>query len=76
MLSELGLASDAARSLTVISIGAGAMIMSHANDSYFWVVSRFSGISTTTAFKTHSMATLVQGITAMIFVYFLSVIVI
>ncbi len=72
MLSELGLASDFGRALTVISIGAGAMIMSHANDSYFWVVSQFSGLEPTTAYKTHSLATLVQGITSIIVIYILT----
>jgi len=76
MLGDLGLASGAARALTVISIGAGAMIMSHANDSYFWVVSQFSGLDTSTAYKTHSLATLIQGVTAMVFVYLLSLIVV
>ena len=76
MLNELGLASDSARALTVISIGAGAMIMSHANDSYFWVVSQFSGLDTTTAYKTHSMATLIQGLTAMVFIFLLSLVVV
>ncbi len=72
MLPELGLASEAARALTVISIGAGAMILSHANDSYFWVVSQFSGLDTTTAYKTHSIATLIQGITSIIIIFVLS----
>ncbi len=72
MLPELGLASEAARALTVISIGAGAMILSHANDSYFWVVSQFSGLDTTTAYKTHSIATLIQGITSIIIIFALS----
>ena len=76
ILADLGLASDAARALTVISIGAGGMIMSHANDSYFWVVSQFSGLDTTTAYKTHSLATLVQGITSIICVFLLSLVVI
>jgi len=72
MLPELGLASETARALTVISIGAGAMILSHANDSYFWVVSQFSGLDTTTAFKTHSLATLIQGITSIIIIFIIS----
>jgi len=33
-----------ALSLLVLAIGAGAMVVSHANDSYFWVVSQFSGL--------------------------------
>ena len=72
VLSELGLASDTARALTVISIGAGAMIMSHANDSYFWVVSQFSGLDTATAYKTHSMATIVQGVVSIACIFILS----
>lgn len=44
------------------------MTISHANDSYFWVVSQFSNLDTTTAYKTHSMATLVQGLITIIFV--------
>ena len=38
MLTSIGLASPALIALTVIAIGAGAMTVSHANDSYFWVV--------------------------------------
>lgn len=72
MLSELGLASEIARALTVMSIGAGALIVSHANDSYFWVVSQFSGLDASTMYKTHSMATIIQGITGMIVIFILS----
>ena len=75
MLVDLGLSSESARALTVISIGAGAMIISHANDSYFWVVSQFSGMDTTTAYKSYSLATLVQGVTSIVFVYILTMIV-
>jgi GntP family gluconate:H+ symporter len=42
MVDSLGLGSDIGRTLTVMAIGAGAMTVSHANDSFFWVVSRFS----------------------------------
>ncbi|MCE5250785.1 GntP family permease [bacterium] len=72
MLADLGLASDAGRALAVVAIGSGAMIMSHANDSYFWVVSQFSGLDPATAYKTHSMATIVQGVTSIMVVYAVS----
>ena len=40
--SALGLDLSVRRpALTVIAIGAGAMTVSHANDSYFWVVTNF-----------------------------------
>lgn len=49
--------------LAVMAIGAGSMVVSHVNDSYFWVVSQFSGMSVTTAYRAQTAATLVQGVT-------------
>lgn len=72
MLSSLGLDSFYGASLAVMATGAGAMTVSHANDSYFWVVTQFSGIDVGTGYRTHTLATLVQGITAMIFVWLVS----
>jgi GntP family gluconate:H+ symporter len=42
-------------------MGAGSMMVSHANDSYFWAISRFSGISSNTTLKVYSTATIVMG---------------
>ncbi|HPE35871.1 MAG TPA: GntP family permease [Spirochaetales bacterium] len=60
MMATMGL--DPA--LAVVAIGAGSMVVSHANDSYFWVVSQFSGMSVQTAYKAYSSATAVEGIVA------------
>jgi gluconate:H+ symporter, GntP family len=49
--------------LTVLAIGAGSMTVSHANDSYFWVVTQFSGMEVPVAYKTYTSATLVLGLT-------------
>ena len=68
LLQTLGL--DPA--LTVIAIGAGSMVVSHANDSYFWVVSQFSGMPVTTAYKAYSSATAVEGIVAFCMVAIMS----
>jgi len=76
LLPELGLDSEMGRVLTVMAIGAGAMVVSHANDSFFWVVSQFSRMNVSLAYRAHTMATLVQGITAMIFIYILSLVLI
>lgn len=54
--------------LTVMAIGCGAMVVSHVNDSYFWVVSQFSKMNLTTAYRAQTLATLVQGITGIIVV--------
>lgn len=74
MLNQLGLDSEMGRVLTVMAIGAGAMTVSHANDSFFWVVSQFSRMSVGLAYRAQTVATLVQGITSMVAVYILSLI--
>ena len=61
LLEPLGLATGAGPVLSVLAIGAGAMCVSHANDSFFWVVSQFSRIPTATAYRTLTPATAIQG---------------
>ena len=68
LLTSLGLDTDMGRTFGVLAIGAGAMTVSHINDSYFWVVTQFSGMEVKTALKSHTMASLLQGITALVLV--------
>lgn len=63
LVGDLGLGSDLGRVLVVMAIGAGAMTVSHANDSYFWVVAQFSRMSVAQAYRAQTGATLVQGLT-------------
>jgi len=72
LLPILGLASPALASLTVIAIGAGAMTVSHANDSYFWVVTNFGGMTTQDGYKTQTLGTLVVGVASMLGVFIVS----
>lgn len=74
LLAKMGMTSEIARVLVVMSIGAGAMTVSHANDSYFWVVSQFSDLDTSTAYKCQTGVTLVEGLTAMVIIFILSLI--
>jgi GntP family gluconate:H+ symporter len=76
MLNSLGLDSDMGKALVVMATGAGAMTVSHANDSYFWVVSQFSGMDIKTAYRTQTMASLIQGVTGIVTVYLVSLIVV
>jgi len=62
LLGPLGL--DPA--LAAVALGAGSMVVSHANDSYFWVVAQFSGMPVGTAFRVFTTATAVQGVTALL----------
>lgn len=72
LLAQLGLDTEWARVLVVMAVGAGAMTVSHANDSYFWVVSQFSGMRVQDAYKAQTAATLVQGIVTIITVLVLA----
>lgn len=64
MMYALGFTTPLAATLVVMAIGAGAMTVSHANDSYFWVVTGFGGIRTTDGYRSFTLMTLIMGITA------------
>jgi len=72
MLDALGLGGESARALVVIAIGAGSMVVSHANDSYFWVVTQLSDMDLRTGYRLQTAGTLVQGCTAAATVWLLS----
>lgn len=74
LLEPLGMTSEVAKALVVLAIGAGAMTVSHVNDSYFWVVSQFSNMNTAIALRSHTLATLFQGITGIVIILILSMI--
>ena len=73
LLSSFDLVSSMDKALSVLAIGAGAMTVSHINDSYFWVVSQLSGMPVKEALKGHTLATLFQGVVAMLLILLLSV---
>ena len=56
--------------LTIMSLGVGSMTISHANDSYFWIVSQMGGLDVKNAYKTHTVGTLLQGVIGFGVVYF------
>lgn len=68
LLLPFGLDSALGKALTVLSIGAGAMTVSHLNDSFFWVVAQFSKMDTATALRSQTVATLLQGLTGVLLV--------
>ncbi len=74
LMANMGMTSEIAKVLVVMSIGAGSMTVSHANDSYFWVVAQFSDLDTATAYKCQTGVTLVQGIVSIIIISILTMI--
>ena len=71
MLPSLGLDHDLGKVFTVLAMGAGSMMVSHANDSYFWVISRFSGVGMNVMLRVYTLATLVMGAVAIGMIYVL-----
>lgn len=68
LLGALGLASGIGPALAVMAIGAGAMTVSHANDSYFWVVAQFSDMEVSEAYRLQTLGSLVTGVVGIIVV--------
>lgn len=75
LLAPLGLDGDTAKALVVVAIGAGAMVVSHANDSFFWVVTQFSNMDPPTGYKLQTVGTLVEGLVAAAAVWAVSLVV-
>lgn len=61
LMGSMGFTSPLGRVFVVMAIGAGSMVASHANDSYFWVVSQFSDMTTNQAYKCQTGMTAVMG---------------
>ncbi|MFZ2258917.1 MAG: GntP family permease [Clostridiaceae bacterium] len=72
LLPALGVTTPVQAALVVMAIGAGAMTVSHANDSYFWVVTNFGGMTPEQGYKTQTLGTLVSGLSAMAGIFVLS----
>lgn len=66
LLPAMGIEGAIPLALVVMAVGAGAMTVSHVNDSFFWVVTEFSGMKVTDAYKAQTMATLLQGVTTIV----------
>ncbi|MBQ8813721.1 MAG: GntP family permease [Lachnospiraceae bacterium] len=74
LMGALGLDTPALSALTVMAIGAGAMTVSHANDSYFWVVTNFGEMTPDQGYKTQTVMTLVLGLASMVGIFIMSLI--
>ena len=74
LMGVLGFTTPVSAALAVMAIGAGAMTVSHANDSYFWVVTNFGEMTPDQGYKTQTMGTLILGIAAMAEIFILSLV--
>lgn len=72
MITMLGLDTEWGKLLTMLAMGSGSMIASHANDSYFWVVTNFSEIGVDETLKVYTTSTIVMGLVSFACVWGLS----
>jgi gluconate:H+ symporter, GntP family len=59
-------------SLLLAAIAGGTMMVSHANDAYFWVIGQFGGLTMPQTYKTFSLATVAMSLTVLVSVLLVS----
>lgn len=72
LLPSMGLATGAGPALATLAIATGAMMVSHVNDSYFWVITQMSGLSVSQGYRLVTVATAIAGLTGIATVFVLS----
>lgn len=76
LLPTLGLETPMQIGLAVMAISAGSLVVSHANDSHFWVVTNFSRMTAAQAYRSQTVVTGVMGCTAMLFIWLLGLVIV
>lgn len=72
LMTALGMTTPLDAAMVVMAIGAGAMTVSHANDSYFWVVTNFGGLTPQNGYKTQTALTFILGVSSIITLFVIS----
>ena len=72
MLASLNLNSDNGIVLATLAMGAGSMIISHSNDAFFWVVTKFSDLEIKATLRVWTTTTAVMGVFAFAAVWLFS----
>lgn len=67
LLGTMGMDAAIDKAMVVIAIGAGSAVVSHANDSFFWVVTQLSNFDVQQGYRIHSVGTAVLGFSAILF---------
>ncbi|OGU60818.1 MAG: gluconate transporter [Ignavibacteria bacterium RBG_13_36_8] len=76
MMNTLGFTGEFEKVMVVLAIGAGSMVFSHANDSFFWVVTQLSGIDVKSGYRLYSLGTFILGVSASVIIYIFYLIVV
>jgi GntP family gluconate:H+ symporter len=71
LLPALGLTDAHGRLFCVLAMGAGSMVLSHANDAYFWVIVKFTGLDIKSVGRVYSPATFLMGVLSFLLILFI-----
>jgi len=74
LMVSLGFVTELDKALVVVAIGSGSMVVSHTNDSFFWVVTQLCGMDVRTGYKLQTLGTLILGTVAGLSVFILHLI--
>jgi len=72
LIESIGM-EDMQKALLVIAIASGATIVSHVNDSGFWLVNRYLGLTEKQTFQSWTIMTTILGISGFVMVLILSI---
>jgi Gnt-I system low-affinity gluconate transporter len=73
IVSELGL-SVPERALIVIAIAAGSVVLSHFNDSGFWLVNKYLGLTEKQTLRSWTLMTAIVSVTGFSIVLLMTVV--
>lgn len=73
LLEPLGMTSPSMRALACCAVCCGGMIVSHTNDSFFWIVTRFSGMNVRQGLKLQTLGTLFSGLAGAVVILLLAI---
>lgn len=65
LLGVLGLGEGSGPVLATLAVAAGSMVVSHVNDSFFWVITQLSGMTVAQGYRTVTVASLIAGLSAL-----------
>ena len=75
LLDSLGLSDEWGKTLAILAMGAGSMTLSHANDSFFWVISKFSGMTPSETLRYYSLPTVVLSVVSFLMISLLAMVI-
>jgi GntP family gluconate:H+ symporter len=66
LMGELGFESEISKAMVVVAIGAGSAVVSHVNDSMFWIFTQITRMDVRVGLKKYTPGSLLVGLTAII----------